>query len=259
MFGNEVTILLNAMRNAGDVILSIQRAGMLVERKANNDLVTTADLQANEILKKALIGAFPLDGWLSEESVDDDRRMNAERVWVVDPIDGTIEFASGIPEYAVSVALIEHGDPILAAVYNPVTQELFHAVKNEGAWLNDTRISCKKAVHNDRLLLLASRSEDKRGEWEKFKQQYEVKIVGSIAYKLALVAAGKADATFSLGPKSEWDIAAGVLLVNEAGGLAVNRKRRAFTFNQHDVRVDGVVGTAGDIADIIFSLIDDRL
>lgn len=252
---NEVSILLSAMREAGDVILAIQRESMQVERKANNDLVTAADLQANEVLKKALMKHYPAYGWLSEESVDDESRLSKQRVWVVDPIDGTIEYAHGIPEYAVSVALVDQGDPILAAVYNPVTQELFHAVKGKGAWLNDTAIRCDAAASRDSLLLLASRSEDKRGEWDRFKQQHQVKIVGSIAYKLALVAAGKADATFSLGPKSEWDIAAGVLLVNEAGGLAVNQRRKAFVFNQRNVLVDGIVGSAGDVADDVFKMI----
>lgn len=252
---NEVTVLLTAMREAGDVILAIQRESMQIERKANNDLVTAADLQANEVLKKALMGHFPDDGWLSEESVDDESRLSKRRVWVVDPIDGTIEYAHGIPEYAVSVALVEQGEPILAAVYNPVTQELFHAVKGKGAWLNDVAIRCDTAISRESLCLLASRSEDKRGEWDRFKQQHQVKIVGSIAYKLALVAAGKADATFSLGPKSEWDIAAGVLLVNEAGGLAVNQRRQSFVFNQRNVLVDGIVGSAGDVVDDIFKMI----
>lgn len=252
---NEVTVLLTAMREAGDIILAIQRESMQIERKANNDLVTAADFQANEVLKTALMGHFPADGWLSEESVDDESRLTKQRVWIVDPIDGTIEYAHGIPEYAVSVALVEQGDPILAAVYNPVTQELFHAVKGKGAWLNDTAIHCNAAASRERLCLLASRSEDKRGEWDRFKQQHQVKIVGSIAYKLALVAAGKADATFSLGPKSEWDIAAGVLLVNEAGGVAVNQRRQAFIFNQRNVLVDGIVGSAGDVVDDVFKMI----
>ncbi len=253
---DEVNVLLRAMREAGDIILAIQREGFSVERKENNDPVTIADRQANDVLKAALMGSFPSDGWLSEETVDDRRRLEAERVWVVDPIDGTIEYTKSIPEYAVSVALVERGEPVLSAVYNPATGELFHAIKGKGAWLNDVRITCEKAACQHKLILLASRSEDKRGEWNRFKQQHDVRVVGSIAYKLALVAAGKADATFSLGPKSEWDIAAGVLLVNEAGGFAANQKRRAFTFNQHNVLVDGVVGTAGDISDAVYAMID---
>src|SRR3990167_3155067 len=142
---DEIKVLLRVIREAGDEVFRMQREGFEVARKTNNDLVTAADLKANDILKSALLGTFPDDGWLSEESVDDEKRLVKKRVWIVDPIDGTIEYAHGIPEYAVSVALVESGVPMLAAVYNPATKELYHAVKGQGAWLNGSRIYCDKA------------------------------------------------------------------------------------------------------------------
>lgn len=249
--------LLQAVKEAGAAIFAMQKTGFTVAKKANQDIVTQADLVANDILKKALIGQFPHYGWLSEESIDDQTRFERERVWVVDPIDGTKEYASGLPEYAVSVALVEKGKPIVAAVFNPATDELFYAIKNQGAWLNDKKIECRYST-SDKLILLASRSEYARGEWQQFEKTYEVKQVGSIAYKLGLIAAGKADATFSLGPKSEWDIAAGDLLVSEAGGYASNRLKKALSFNQANVLVDGIVATSKVASDKIFVLISSN-
>lgn len=240
---SELELLLEGMRLAGNAIQTLQRDGFSVERKANNDLLTEADLAANNILRDHLAKHFPDAGWLSEESVDDVARLNCKRVFVVDPIDGTIEFAKGIPEYAISVALVEGGQPVLASVYNPATNELFYAEKGKGAWLNGKRIYCSDKS-SESLIMLASRSEDNRGEWDEFKQDHVVKIVGSIAYKLALVASGIADVTFSLKPKNEWDIAAGVLMVQEAGGVVATKHGEPIVFNQLKTLVDSVVASS---------------
>lgn len=254
----EIEVLLTAIQEAGAAILDVQKTNLQVSNKANNDIVTAGDLVANKILQHHLMTAFPNHGWLSEESVDDFNRLQQKRIFIVDPIDGTREFAIGIPEYAISVALVENHEPIAAAIMNPVTGELFHAVKGRGAWLNGQRIFCKNNAQ-PRFTLLASRSEFKRGEWDIFKQEHEVTQVGSIAYKLALIAAGKADATFSLGPKSEWDIAAGVLIVQEAGGFALDQTKVAFKFNSRNVLVNGIVAASNSLKEPIFKLINTSL
>lgn len=240
---NELNILLQAVSAAGAAVLTLSRSDLAITFKENNDIVTQGDLLVNQILKAELLNHFPDYGWLSEESVDTLLRRDAKRIWIVDPIDGTREFAKGVPEYAISVALIENEQPILAAVFNPATNELFHAKKGEGAWLNGQVINCRENASAN-LILLASRSEYRRGEWSAFEVDNEVQQIGSIAYKLGLVAAGKADATFSLGPKNEWDIAAGVLLVTEAGGIVTNQRGQPFVFNQENVLVDGIVATS---------------
>lgn len=245
--------LIPIIKIAGSAILELQKTGFDVSRKANNDIVTKADILADEILKTQLSTAYPNYGWLSEESVDDPNRLKCKRVWVVDPIDGTREYALSIPEYAISVALIEDGVPILASIYNPAANKLFYAAAGLGAELNGQTIHCKNN-HTDKLKLLASRSEYKRGEWERFMQN-EVVIVGSIAYKLALVAAGEADATFSLGPKNEWDIAAGVLIVQEAGGVVTDKHHQPFKFNSKKVLVDSIVASSAVTSDLVFKMI----
>ena len=230
------------VHKAGQAIFQMAAEGFETAYKANEDPVTTADLKADSILREGLTKDFPGTGWLSEETRDDYSRLDKELVWVVDPIDGTKEFVSGIPEYAVSVALVEYGLPVLAVVYNPATEELFAAANGQGAWLNGEAINAEHTL-TAKPVLLASRSEIRRGEFEPFEPFAEIRPCGSIAYKLALVAAGMADATFSLGPKNEWDIAAGVLLVSEAGGNVTNPSGAPFTFNQRSTLVDGIVAT----------------
>jgi myo-inositol-1(or 4)-monophosphatase len=252
----EPIILLQAVKAAGDAILQLHKTGFSVARKANNDLLTQADVLANEILKEHLLKSFPTYGWLSEESVDDLERLQHSRVWIVDPIDGTKEYAMGIPEYAVSVALAENGIPILACVFNPATNEMFHAIKSQGVWLNNKSIRCDESLPQQ-LIILASRTEYKRGEWARYKD-HRVQPMGSIAYKLALIAAGRAHATFSLGPKNEWDIAAGVLLVTEAGGRATDQLQHLFIFNQADVLVDGIVASTIKANATVFEMLGAR-
>lgn len=248
----EALVLLQAVKAAGEAVLAVRDRGFSVKQKANNDVLTEADLAANQVLKNTLLAAFPEDAWLSEETEDTHLRLNAKRVWIVDPIDGTREFIEGIAEYAVSVALVENGLPILAAVYNPVTKECFHAIKGEGAYCNEVRLQCR-ATLAEPYTLLASRSEFKRGEWAPFSAQH-IEVIGSIAYKLALVAAGRADATFSLGPKSEWDIAAGVLLVTESGGYAGDCQGEPYVFNQPVPRVKNIAACSAVFQPALFSL-----
>lgn len=251
----EKNILLQAMYEAGEAILTLQKTDFSVKKKANNDIVTKADILANDILKTKLTRTFPEYGWLSEETEDDLMRLSKRFVWIVDPIDGTKEYAAHIPEYAISVALVENGVPILAAIFNPATNELFHAIKNHGAWLNHRKIQCSLALSFENNVLLVSRTEYQRGQWDAYQRYHRIKQAGSIAYKLARLAAGCAIATLSLGPKNEWDIAAGTLLVTEAGGIITNRHRDTLLFNRKAVKVDGIVATAPEFNDQMFDLI----
>jgi myo-inositol-1(or 4)-monophosphatase len=233
-------VLKKYVYQAGQAIFQMATDGFETAYKARKDPVTTADLKADTILREGLMKDFPNTGWLSEETRDDFSRLEKRLVWIVDPIDGTKEFVSGIPEYAVSVALVEDGLPILSSVYNPATKELFTAASGQGAWLNDKKISSEHEL-TAKPLILASRSEIKRGEFEPFEPFAKILPCGSIAYKLALIAAGMADTTFSLGPKNEWDIAAGILLVKEAGGNSINLNGKPFIFNQRKTLVDGII------------------
>ncbi len=242
---------------AGQEVVKRFRKPITVAYKGTDDPLTEADLHSNETLKKTLLSRFPNDGWLSEETKDDGERLTKERVWIVDPLDGTKEFSLGIPEFAVSVALSFCGVPVVACVYNPATDEMFAAVQGCGAWREGVPIRAERPIA-DRPVVLASRSEVGRGEWDCFVECFEVRPMGSIAYKMALVAAGQADATFSLGPKNEWDIAAGVLIVAEAGGIARDAFLNSFQFNKATTLVHGVI--AGSVPGFkkTWSLLENR-
>lgn len=254
----ELHILLDAIQSAGKAVEDLRQHGYQSQQKANQTPVTEADWRANTILKQALLGEFPNDGWLSEETVDDATRLDHQRVWIVDPIDGTKEFISNIPEYAISVALIENNQPILAAIYNPATQELFHAIKGYGAWQQQQQIFCDHS-QPAQLRILASRTEFAAGDWDDFKLQHQIQETGSIAYKLALIAKGTANATFSLSPKSEWDIAAGTLLVEEARGAVTQLNGAPFRFNQANTRLTGIIACSTNSYPLLFSLIQPKL
>ncbi len=214
-----------------------------VSSKGYDNPVTSADLEADRSIRELLGAAFPDYGWLSEETSDDRSRLKRRRVWIVDPLDGTKEFIAGIPEFVVSIALAENGVPILGVTYNPLKREMFWAVRGRGAHLGRRPIRVSRVRTLARATVLASRSETARGEWREFARRMTVSPTGSVAYKLALVACGRADATFSRTPKSEWDIAAGAALVTLAGGRVSDITGEELRFNQPRVTVGGLLAS----------------
>jgi myo-inositol-1(or 4)-monophosphatase len=221
------------------VLKDIRMDTLRVEDKGAAGPVTEADRAVNEVLARIL----PADGegWLSEESRDDPVRLEKRRVWAVDPLDGTKEFVAGIPEWCVSVGLLEDGEAVAGGVANPATGEIFLGGRDAGVTYNgrQARVSSRQTLAG--AVVLASRSEVDRGEWERFRgASFTVRPMGSVAYKLALVAAGLADATWTLVPKHEWDVAAGVALVLAAGGTVRTKDGSPLRFNQPRPRLTGL-------------------
>lgn len=240
---------------AGQAILTYYQDSFSVKDKAPDNPVTDADLAADTLLRERLGALLPEAGWLSEETVDNADRLDQRFVWVVDPLDGTKEFVMGIPEFSVSVALVKDGRPWLGVVYNPATGELFHAVQGQGAYLSGTPVKVSQKERLANANVDASRSERKRGEFAPFEELVNLRTMGSIAYKLARVAAGQVDATWSRGPKSEWDICAGALLVEEAGGRCVDLDQQPFTFNKSFPKVNGIIAANDRLYDKVITLL----
>ena len=193
--------------------------------------LTAADLAADAVLRRTL--PHNGEGWLSEESVDDDARLSCRRVWVVDPIDGTREFVDGIPEWCISIGLVEDGVPVAGGIFNPATDELVLGSLETGVTYNGTPATVRDPEALADVTVLASRSETKRGEWARFRgAPFRIEACGSVAYKMALVAGGQVEATWTLVPKSEWDVAAGVALVRAAGGRVTLADGTDPVFNQ---------------------------
>jgi myo-inositol-1(or 4)-monophosphatase len=238
----ELALAKKAARAAGEILRGHwKRGGYTVASKGKDNPVTQADLEADRAIKRMLHDPFPEYGWLSEETADSADRLTRRRVWIVDPLDGTKEFIKGVPEFCVAIALIEDGAPILGVTYNPIRREMFWGARGLGCHLNTrpVRVSRTRMLH--RAKVLASRSEAARGEWQVFHGRLLVSPTGSVAYKLALVAAGKGDATFTRSPKSEWDIASGAALVALAGGTITDIRGRKLSFNNRNVKLEGLI------------------
>jgi myo-inositol-1(or 4)-monophosphatase len=228
-----------ALKAARQAVSEFTPGQIASRRKAGGDPVTEADVLLDRVLKDALLRDG--EGWLSEETADDHSRLDKERVWIVDPLDGTREFIEGIPEWCISIALTENGRPIAAGICNPATDQIFLGSLADGVTLNGkpVHVSGKQNLHGAKIL--ASRSEVRRGEWERFAgAPFEIIPMGSVAYKLACVSVSLADGTFTLVPKNEWDVAAGVLLVEAAGGRAVEKSNTRRRFNQPNPLLDGL-------------------
>ena len=210
--------------------------------KAGGDPVTEADVELDEVLRQALIEDG--DGWLSEETVDDLSRLQKRRLWIVDPLDGTREFIQGINEWCISIGLVEEGKVIAAGICNPAANELFLGSMRTGVTLNGQAVKTTQRSDLAGATVLASRSEVNRGQWDRFMDS-DLNIVpmGSVAYKLARVSAGLADATFTLVPKNEWDIAAGVLLVQAAGGKTIEKNGNPLIFNRRKTLITGLIAS----------------
>jgi myo-inositol-1(or 4)-monophosphatase len=225
-----------AIEQSKQVFAKFTPGEIAAEYKAGHDPVTQADKELDVVLRTSLLRKD--EGWLSEESADDLSRLNCERVWVVDPLDGTREFVAGIPEFCVSIAFVEGGKTVAAGIYNPASDELFFGSTEMGLTYNGAPAKASPRNTLAGASVLASRSETSRGEWERFRNaKFCVQPTGSVAYKLARVAA----ATFTLTPKHEWDIAAGVALVNSAGGFSRPLDRPDFTFNQRKPLLPGLL------------------
>lgn len=210
-----------ALEAAREVFTRYTPGEVEARRKASDqpgfDPVTEADMEVDALLRRLL----PRDGegWLSEETADHPSRLERSRVWVVDPLDGTREFVEGIPEWCVSVGLVIDGEPMAGGILNPATGQKILGARGRGVTLDGrpARVSGRSSLAG--ATVLASRSEVRRKEWEGYREDlFTIRPCGSVAYKLAQVAAGLADATWTLVPKHEWDVAAGVALVLAGGG-----------------------------------------
>jgi myo-inositol-1(or 4)-monophosphatase len=229
-----------ALEAARAVLNRFTPGAIATEYKVGHDPVTEADRAVDDVLRKTLLR--PGEGWLSEETVDDFTRLDKERVWVVDPLDGTREFVQGIPEFCVSIAMVENGIPVAGGICNPATDELILGSRETGVTYNGkaAQPSQRKDLHG--ALVLASRSEVKRGEWKQFEaDDFTTRAMGSVAYKLGLVAAGRADITFTLVPKHEWDVAAGAALVLSAGGFVQTLENTDLKCNQKNPLISGLI------------------
>ena len=232
-FAEELREAERAAREAGGIIAGLYQGDYRVEEKSRGNPVTTADLNANRAIREILAERFPDDAWLSEEDADNAKRLDRSRVWVVDPLDGTREFIRGIPEFCVSIGLAVNGSPVLGVIYHPLRKELFGAVRGGGARLNGEPLQVSRPENGERPRLLISRAEPRK-RLKELAREFELEPMGSIAYRLAAVARGDADATLTFRRVKEWDVCAGIVIVEEAGGRTMTGHGERPGFNRRE-------------------------
>lgn len=236
-----------ALERASAIFADLSGRPNRVETKASGDPVTEAERKVNAALRAMLPRRG--EGWLSEESLDDTARLAVRRIWVVDPLDGTREFVAGLPEWSISIALVEDGQAVVGGVRNPATGETIIGAVGHGVTYNRRKAHPRDTSNLAGAEVLASRTEFERGEWAPFMgESFRIRPCGSVAYKLALVAAGRADATWTLVPKHEWDVAAGVALVRAAKAEVWIPGGAPLAFNRMEPKFPGLAAAAPGIA-----------
>jgi len=243
---DDVRRIAEGLERAREVLRGFTAGEVAHRRKAGGDPVTEADLAINEVLHEVLPEEG--EGWLSEETADGEDRLTRERLWVVDPLDGTKEFVTGVPEWCVSVGLVEGQRAVAGGIAIPARGLTIIGAIGEGVRVNGEPVRARSRESLESAEVLASRSEVGRGEWERFDSApFRIRPMGSVACKMGLVAAGQADATWTLVPKHEWDVAAGTALVRAAGGEVWCPDGTAPRFNRPRPRFEGLFAAAAGL------------
>ena len=251
-YHHELETIRAALHQASLRLPRIIDEGLKIQIKHDGSPVTNADLEINQILQHALLKAFPQDAWLSEESPDNPSRLESQRVWILDPIDGTKPFIKSLPHYTISLALVDQGEPVIGVIYNPATQEYFCAIQGQPSTLNGQSIQVRTTLIPSRYTFLVHTWHVDKPVLKAWRiAQHCPPLLGSIAYCLALVAAGHIDGVINIGPQNEWDIAAGLLLVQASGGLVFDRHQNPIVFNQPNPMVNGMIAIRPDARPII--------
>ncbi|MCB1179369.1 MAG: 3'(2'),5'-bisphosphate nucleotidase CysQ [Leptospiraceae bacterium] len=246
--------LLPSILEAGEAVSNIYSKPFDIKWKSKNDPLTEADLIAHKIIDESIKKYFPNDFFVSEEAKIDNKRLDFERIWILDPIDGTREFVNKNPEFAISLGLSIKNKANLGIIYNPITKELIYGEVGLGVCyqiVSDKetfqKINFSKFLTSDYSnppKLLVSRTEFSKKEFDHpyWKDNFSITPMGSIAYKLGLIAAGKYDLAVSVKPKNEWDILAGVALIEASGGKnLILGDLSEISFNEENLTKEGII------------------
>jgi myo-inositol-1(or 4)-monophosphatase len=244
----DLALLLEAARAAGEIAIPYwNNAPKTWEKDDGAGPVTEADLAVNDMLHQTLRTARPDYGWLSEETEDDTARLDSEHVFIIDPIDGTRSFIAGEKTWAHSLAVARNGQIVAGVIYLPLRDKMYHAHHQGGAYLNGAKIrpSARTAITD--ASVLASRSNFDAANWVDKAPPVKRHFRPSLAYRMALVAEGRFDAMLTLRDTWEWDVAAGALIVAEAGACVCDRLNAAPVFNNRTPSLAGMVAGGRDV------------
>lgn len=255
-FHREIEISTELARAAGAILLAHYHSPFLVEQKVNALLemeeVTAADREANDLIVRRLAAEFPDDGILAEESKDTERRLEKERVWLIDPMDGTKNFIQRDNDFAVQIGLAVRGEPVAGVVYQPARDVLYRAVRGEGSWREHGDKPPERMQVSDRIdpaeMVLASSRSHRSPRMERVVESFGFKHEtrrGSVGVKIGLIAEQEADLYLHLSPSTkQWDTCAPEIVLTEAGGRLTDLFGQPLRYNEP--RIDnrnGVVAT----------------
>jgi myo-inositol-1(or 4)-monophosphatase len=237
----DLSLLKAAILDAGAVALRMRTGGLKVEHKPGGSPVTNADRAVDDMLAAHLRSARPGYGWLSEESPDTLERLQRRRVFMIDPIDGTSAYIKGKDWWSLCGAVVEDGRPIAGVVFAPALNEVYEAALGEGAQLNGRPIQVTRTCSLTGCAMLGDAKMFAHPSWPRPWPDMAIEQRNSVAYRMALVAAGAFDACVAMAPKNDWDIAAADLIAHEAGARVTDHLNRAFIYNRPDARQRSLV------------------
>lgn len=240
----DLDLIRDAALAAGRLALEHREAGLKVWSKDGGSPVTDADLAVDALLRDILLTARPDYGWLSEETADNPDRLERKRIFVVDPIDGTVAFMKNKPWWCVPIAVVEDGHPIAAVIHAPMLDETFEATLGGGARLQGRPISASDTSDLEDAELLADARLMEARDWDEPWPPMRFSKRNALAYRMALVAAGAFDAAIAISPKWDWDVCAGCLIAEEAGARVSDHTGRAWRFNRPDPRQTSLICAA---------------
>jgi myo-inositol-1(or 4)-monophosphatase len=241
---DDLALIRSAARAAGALAEQERDRGLNVMHKEGGSPVTNADLAVDALLKATLLGARPDYGWLSEETPDTPDRLTRRRIFVVDPIDGTVAFMKARPWWCVPIAVVENGQPVAAVIHVPSMDDTFEATAGGGARLNGRPISASDVDTLDDAAVLADARLMEGPHWPEPWPPMRYEKRNALAYRMALVASGAFDAAIALTPKFDWDVCAGALIATEAGARVSDHHGRPWLFNRPDPRQASLVCSA---------------
>ncbi|WP_071798514.1 inositol monophosphatase family protein [Natronohydrobacter thiooxidans] len=238
----DLALLTDAARAAGDIARRYFGAAPRIWDKGDGQgPVTEADLEIDTMLRARLMAARPGYGWLSEESAGDADRLTAPRSFIIDPIDGTRAFIDGQKGFAHALAVIEDGVPLAAVVYLPMLERCYGAALGHGTHLNGQPVQVSPRASIGGAQVLAAKPQLQPHQWPGGVPQVTRHFRPSLAWRMALVAEGQFDAMLTLRPTWHWDIAAGALLISEAGGVVTSGQGQGLRFDTAHPASDGVI------------------
>jgi myo-inositol-1(or 4)-monophosphatase len=248
---DDLELLEGAVHQAGHIARKFYGGDYKQWSKEGGSPVTEADLAVNKYLCDILTGARPDYGWLSEENTDDPSRLAKRAVFVVDPIDGTIAFLKNRPHFTICAAIVVEGRPCCGVVYNPISDELYSARLGAGAHRNGVPIHVGIRETLEGCAMLGDRTQLTQAPWPPLHVQNR----NSVAYRIVLVADGSADASVSLTPKRDWDLAAADIILQEAGGLLTDARGAALVYNRPVTMQASLVGANPELHAAIIKLL----